>query len=46
MILKKNSRQAINRKVSQVIYGFEIKQVSDIVTGSTYSLAWQVEIYS
>lgn len=40
-------RQAINRKVSQVIYGFEIKQVC-IVTGSRlpYSLAWQVEIYS
>ena len=47
LILKKNSRQAINRKVSQVIYGFEIKQVC-IVTGSRlpYSLAWQVEIYS
>ena len=40
-------RQAINRKVSQVIYSFEIKQVC-IVTGSRlpYSLAWQVEIYS
>ena len=47
LIVKKNSRQAINRKVSQVIYGFEIKQVC-IVTGSRlpYSLAWQVEIYS